>query len=107
MKKIKPLFPALADLVNPIRFNRIPLGLVLFSLTIFGLAPPGHAEDKIELETIVIRGNKELPKILYIVPWGSDRADKSGEGQKLVLHSLFGDLFDPILPEGGRDPERR
>ena len=26
------------------------------------------AEDKIELQTTIIKGNKELPKILYIVP---------------------------------------
>lgn len=28
-----------------------------------------HAEDRIELEGTSIIGNKELPKMLYIVPW--------------------------------------
>ena len=28
-----------------------------------------HAEDRIELKSTSIIGNKELPKMLYIVPW--------------------------------------
>ena len=54
-------------------------------------------QDKIELETTTIKGNKELPKILYIVPWQDIKKSKKAE-RKLVLHSLFGDLFDPVLP---------
>lgn len=57
-----------------------------------------HAEDKIELQTTTIKGNKELPKILYIVPWKDIKTSKKAE-RKLVLHSLFGDLFDPVLPK--------
>ena len=56
------------------------------------------AEDEIELQTTIIKGNKELPKILYIVPWKDITKSKAAE-RKLVLHSLFGDLFDPVLPE--------
>lgn len=56
------------------------------------------AEDEIQLETTVIRGNKELPKILYIVPWKDMKKSRKAD-QKLVLHSLFGDLFDPVLPK--------
>jgi len=40
---------------------------VLLSLFLYPLA--GLAEDKIELRTTTIKGNKELPKILYLVPW--------------------------------------
>jgi hypothetical protein len=58
----------------------------------------GQAEDEIKLETITIRGNKELPKILYIVPW-QDGKNIEKQEQQLVLHSLFGDLFDPIIPD--------
>ena len=53
--------------------------------------------DQIELEITTIKGNKELPKILYLVPWKDIKQAKKAE-QKLVLHSLFGDLFDPVLP---------
>lgn len=56
------------------------------------------AEDKIELRTTTITGNKELPKILYVVPWKDIKRSKKAE-RKLVLHSLFGDLFDPVLPK--------
>lgn len=56
------------------------------------------AEDKIELRTTTIKGNKELPKILYVVPWKDIKQTKKAE-RKLVLHSLFGDLFDPVIPE--------
>ncbi len=56
------------------------------------------AEDKIELRTTTIKGNKELPKILYVVPWKDIEKNRKAE-RKLILHSLFGDLFDPVLPE--------
>lgn len=56
------------------------------------------AEDEIELQTTIIKGNKELPKILYIVPWKDISKSKNTE-RKLKLHSLFGDLFDPVLPK--------
>lgn len=56
------------------------------------------AEEKIELEKTVIKDNKELPKILFVVPWQSKK--KAGAGkQKLELHSLFGNLFMPVMPE--------
>jgi hypothetical protein len=57
----------------------------------------GQQGDQIELEITTIKGNKELPKILYLVPWKEIKQAKKAE-QKLVLHSLFGDLFDPVLP---------
>ncbi len=59
------------------------------------------ADDEIELQTTIIKGNKELPKILYIVPWKDITKSKKAE-RKLVLHSLFGDLFDPVLPKQGQ-----
>ena len=56
-----------------------------------------HAQDKIEMELTVVKGNKELPKVLYIVPW--KRLADGNIQQKLVLHSLFEDAFDPIEPQ--------
>ena len=56
-----------------------------------------HAEDRIDLETTIIKGNTELPQILYVVPWKENKAKASNQ-QKLVLHSLFGDLLDPQAP---------
>ena len=71
------------------------LTLSLLSLC---LLPAAHSQpDTLELEATVIKGNKELPKILYVVPW-STRQNAQQEEQNLQLHSLFGDLFDPVLP---------
>lgn len=56
-----------------------------------------YAEDRIDLETTIIKGNTELPQILYVVPWKENKAKASNQ-QKLVLHSLFGDLLDPQTP---------
>lgn len=53
------------------------------------------AEDTLELETTFIKGNKEMPQILYLVPWKDIKKTKR-EDQYLILHSLFGDLFDPV-----------
>lgn len=57
------------------------------------------AQHSIELRTTTIKGNKELPKILYIVPWQEVKPDTKTVHQKLELHSLFGDLFDPVIPD--------
>lgn len=63
-----------------------------------------QAEDELDLDTTFIKGNKELPQMMYVVPW---QDMKSAKGQKanqsLVLHSLFGDIFDPVLPTGSDD----
>lgn len=79
-------------MVNPniIIILLLTMGLVINSGSVV-------AEDKIELRTTTIKGNKELPKILYVVPWKDIKQSKKAE-RKLVLHSLFGDLFDPIVP---------
>lgn len=42
------------------------------------IIPPGmmggaHAEDRLDLEGASIKGSRELPKVLYIVPWKSAR----------------------------------
>jgi len=66
-------------------------------LCLLMLSATALADDKIELRTTTIKGNKELPKILYVVPWKDIKTSKKAE-RKLVLHSLFGDLFNPVLP---------
>lgn len=73
------------------------IAIILLALCLPAVAQEG---DQIELEITTIKGNKELPKILYLVPWKDIKQAKKAE-QKLVLHSLFGDLFDPVLPNEG------
>ena len=65
------------------------------------------AQERIELESIYVKGNKEFPQTLYVVPW-KDVKGKDRDEQPLVLHSLFGDLFDPVSDlDGRRGSEKR
>jgi hypothetical protein len=53
--------------------------------------------NNVQVETTRIKANKELPKVLYLVPWKEMESTKNAE-QKLVIHDFFGDLYDPVLP---------
>lgn len=54
-------------------------------------APKGP--DRVELETTEITGNRELPKVLYIVPWRrSDLGDLVGKPP----NSLLDEVLQPI-----------
>lgn len=75
--------------------KRISGVLLLFSIT---TTHSGAVEDKVELETTFIKGNKELPQVLYVVPWKDMKKERRKE-EIIVLHSLFGDLFDPVGPD--------
>jgi hypothetical protein len=55
-------------------------------------------EDRLALKTSFIKGNKELPQVLYIVPWQALKKTKKTP-KDIVLHSLYGDVFQPVLPE--------
>ena len=69
---------------------------LITELMVFTL-PAWSAEDRIELETTRIKGNQELPQILYVVPWKDMETTKDAE-QKLVLHDFFGELYSPVVP---------
>ena len=73
--------------------KRILLLATLLLFSVFSIA----VEDRVELDTTIIKGNTELPKILYVVPW-ADLDGKVENQQKIKLHSLFGDMFDPVTP---------
>lgn len=51
---------------NRLRFV-VGLGLSLFA------AIPSLAEDRLDMDAVAIKGTRELPKVLYIVPWKSAR----------------------------------
>jgi hypothetical protein len=51
--------------------------------------------DRVELTTSFIKGNKELPQVLYIVPW-QEVKKITKKPENMVLHSLYGDIFQPI-----------
>ena len=71
--------------------------ITFINLCIISVAPV-QAEDRLELETTFIKGNKEMPQILYVVPWKDIKNSKKKE-QQIVLYSLFGDLFEPVNPD--------
>ena len=56
-------------------------------------ARPGKAMDRLELETTQITGNKELPKVMYVVPWKhSDLGDLTGK----PANSLVDEVLQPV-----------
>jgi hypothetical protein len=56
-------------------------------------AGPGKAHDRLELDTTQITGNRELPKVLYIVPWKrSDLGDLVGK----PVNSLLDEVLTPV-----------
>lgn len=55
--------------------------------------PTAKGPDRVELETTDITGNRELPKVLYIVPWKrSDLGDLVGKPP----NSLLDEVLQPI-----------
>ncbi len=66
---------------------------LLTLLTIISFSSPALAEESLEMEGTRIRGNQELPKVLYIVPW------KQGEIPDLSqppLESLIDEALAPV-----------
>ena len=58
-----------------------------------GGAPAGKAHDSLQLDTTQITGNRELPKVLYIVPWKrSDLGDLVGK----PVNSLLDEVLTPV-----------
>jgi hypothetical protein len=80
--------------------------------------PAGKAIDRLELETTQITGNRELPKVMVIVPWKrSDIGDLVGrpvnslvdEALQPVDREVFRreiDYFDALAPDRGRGETR-
>src|SRR6185312_3540635 len=56
-------------------------------------ATKGKALDRLVLDTTQITGNRELPKVLYIVPWKrSDLGDLVGK----PINSLLDEVLTPV-----------
>jgi hypothetical protein len=53
----------------------------------------GSARDRVELENTQITGNRELPKVMYVVPWKKpDLGDFGGRPAR----SLLDELLEPV-----------
>lgn len=53
----------------------------------------GRAMDRVDLESSQITGNRELPRVLYIVPW---RAPETGDLEGRPVNSLLYELTKPV-----------
>jgi hypothetical protein len=70
-------------------------------------ARPGGAArkgaDRLELETTDITGNRELPKVLYIVPWKrSDLSDLTGKPPNSLLDEVLQPLDRDVFQRENR-----
>jgi hypothetical protein len=62
--------------------------------------PARHGNDRLDLDTTVVTGNRELPKVMYIVPWKkADIGDLPAQP--------FNTLLDEALTPVDRDVFRR
>lgn len=75
------------------RLNRkiLPASILLMLLSILQVVP-AMAEVKLELEETEITGARELPKVLYILPWKKTAPDS----RPLPMKSLMNEVLEPI-----------
>jgi len=62
--------------------------------------PQAHAVDRLQLDTTAITGNRELPKVMSIVPW---KAAEPPAGPDRPMGSLIEEVLAPL----DRDEFRR
>lgn len=62
--------------------------------------PSAQRTDRLDLDTTVVTGNRELPRVLYIVPW------KKAELGELPAQP-FNTLLDEVLAPVDREEFRR
>ena len=55
--------------------------------------PRSNAKDRLDLESTQITGNRELPKVLYIVPW---RSAELGDLVGRPVNSLLDEVLEPV-----------
>jgi len=65
---------------------------LLLSLTAMAVS----AEDELDLDTSTVTGNRELPKVMVIVPW---KKSQPGELRGKPLHSLLDEALSPVNRE--------
>jgi hypothetical protein len=74
--------------------------LIAFLALACALAAPALAQDRADIDRTQIIGNRELPKVLYIVPWKKPlQGDLSGRP--------LGSVLDEALAPVDRDVFRR
>ena len=56
-------------------------------------AAKGNAKDRLDLDSSQITGNRELPKVLYVVPW---RSAEMGDLVGRPVNSLLDEVLEPV-----------
>ena len=72
--------------------------LIFWMLAVFfgGLAHAAQESVRVDMEGTAIIGDKELPKVLYVVPW-KDRKASDASGPSVLLPADA--AITPVLPE--------
>lgn len=91
------------------RALRVSVGGLALGLFFNGVS---LAEDRLDMDAVAIKGSRELPKVLYIVPWKSSRlgslvagagSDTFSTDWTAVDHSVFRrqvSYYDLLYPTG-------
>ncbi|MEJ0008068.1 MAG: hypothetical protein WDM77_17310 [Steroidobacteraceae bacterium] len=70
-----------------------PAGKAVAATAAAKSAHAGKSLDRLDLDTTQITGNKELPKVMYVVPWKhSDLGDLTGK----PANSLIDEVLQPV-----------
>lgn len=82
--------------------------IALMALALSSAAAQGQSSEstqrqqetriEVEMDTARIQSVKELPMLLYIVPWKDTELSTSQQQRRIVIHDLFGDFFEPVMP---------
>ena len=68
--------------------------VLIHSLMVF--SPFSSSETRIEIKKDVIKGNSELPKVMYIIPWQTTITKSDFKGVK--LDNYYEKLLVPFHP---------
>jgi hypothetical protein len=82
---------ALMSVALPLRRAFLPVFALLAVYA--GAFAPARADDKADMEHTKIIGNRELPKVLYIVPW---KKPVPGELPGRPLRSVLDEALEPL-----------
>ena len=73
---------------------RAPLTVAaVFAMLIAAGLAPAWAQDRADIKGSQIIGNRELPKVLYIVPW---RSAELGDLVGRPVNSLLDEVLEPV-----------
>lgn len=72
--------------------------LALCMINMPAAAGEHEPRTKVEIDVTTIRTTKELPGLLYIVPWQEAEIAANTGDREIVIHELFGDFFQPMVP---------